>query len=385
MPVKKRLILNFPGFEGTSAVHQIERLTAGGHKTGKLWGFDLSRTEILDNSETSKTTSEFLAEAEKWKTQTRFVQFSWSDIISKYEKAAYPKSLITSLPKYLSFFFDGSALKYAKTSGRYFGFTVYPIILMILFALMAFGLVSLLPALHWGIQIIIAFALFLIFTKFPGDLLYVNLSINDWAFARDMCKRSNLEIESRYELFANHLIEEIEASKASEILIVGHSFGSVWAVVSLAIALKKKPDLLKSREITFLALGSSLLKIGLVREAQYFKQAVESVLKVSNLTWHEIQTKTDFISFYKSDPFEPMGIMAYSATVLMHRVKFKTALSKSRYRKMMKSMYLAHRQYILYCDKRVHFDFQLRCFGPFKASDLAADDTLTTNSNLLAK
>jgi len=38
---------------------------------------------------------------------------------------------------------------------------------------------------------------------------------------------------------------------------------------------------------------------------------------------------------------------------------------------MLKSMYLAHRQYILYCDRKVHHDFQLRVLGPHFADELA--------------
>ena len=101
------------------------------------------------------------------------------------------------------------------------------------------------------------------------------------------------------------------------------------------------------------------------------------------MVWHELQTKTDFISFYKSDPFSPMKIGEPSCDVIVHRVNFKKALSKERHMKMMKSMYLAHRQYILYCDKRVHHDFQLRIFGPFEAENLARDTQLAFASPLI--
>ena len=41
---------------------------------------------------------------------------------------------------------------------------------------------------------------------------------------------------------------------------------------------------------------------------------------------------------------------------------------------MRKSFYRTHRQYILYYDKRVSFDYMLRLFGPLSVKTLALDD-----------
>ncbi len=382
----RRLVLNFPGFETTTSVHQIERLTAGGAKTAALWGFELKSDEINDLPSEHKTVTQFTAAGDDWQTETRYVHFSWADIIAKYESVPYPKNLIKHLPAYLGFFFDGSVSKYRKASKRYWGFTIYPILLVILFALIAWFGACFLSSFLGGSAILrfgIAFIVFLILCKVPGDNLYVNLSINDWAFARDMCFSSNSEIESRYESFANQLLEEVNQSNADEILIVGHSFGSVWATMALSKAIKKDPAAFEGKRITFLAMGSSLLKIGLVKSAGFLRNATKSILTMPNLFWHEIQTKTDFVSFYKSDPFEPMGLEAPEERLVIDRVNFKNALSKQRHRKMKKSMYLAHRQYILYCDKPVHHDYQLRVFGPFYADELAQNNELAFESSHL--
>lgn len=382
MPRKKtirRLILNFPGFEPTTSTKQIERLTHGGEKAGELWGFELTRKTLETDPASSFAVADFSSKGEGWQTETRFVQFSWSDVIAAYENAPYPQSLVSNFPKYLSFFLDGSVWRYWKASIRYWGFTIYPLLLMILFAIIAVWVTGLtagwlgIPELfRW----IAAFIVWLILCKYPGDLVYVNLSINDWGFARDMCNRSNPEIEARYDLFADRLRNEINSGNYDEVLLVGHSFGAVWAISALSRALQTDNNLIGNKKMTFLALGSSLLKIALAPAAQFLRDDISRVTKQKNLLWHEIQTKTDFISFYKSDPFPVLGIENVACEYQVHRVNFRRALSPQRLRKMRKSFYLAHRQYILYCDKRVHFDFQLRCFGPWFAHDLARDTTL---------
>jgi len=366
----KRLVLNFPGFETTSAKHQLERLSAGGQKTAQLWAFDLERSEIPDDGNALSTSVDFTSKSKNWQTETRYVHFSWADIIDKYENMSYPKSLFVNFPKYMRFFLDGTVFRYFKHSTRYGSFTVYPILLMIIFGLVAWGIVSLIGTPAWAF-IILGIIIFFALCKFPGDRFYVNLSINDWGFAKDMCNRSNPEIEERYAQFAKIVEQEISAQNYDEILIVGHSFGSVWAVAALSHVLETNSKLLDGKRVTFFALGSSFLKMALVKSANHFTGFAKNVLAVKNLVWHEVQTKTDFISFYKSEPFKPLGIDETESDIITHRVNFKNALSKERHRKMVKSMYLAHRQYILYCDKRVHHDFQLRCFGPFFADELA--------------
>ncbi len=383
-----RLVLNFPGFEPTDAIRQIERLSAGGQKTAALWGFDLEAGKIASKSQNHKTTIDFESNSENWSAKTKYVHFAWTDIIDKYENMAYPQSFFANFPKYLLFFLDGSVRKYAKASKRYWGFAIYPMVMMIVFSILSWFIMHYTIGqygLHWVMTLIPAFILFLLLCRFPGDMAYLNLSINDWGFARDLVTLSNPEIVSRNALFADHLIKEISTSKHDEIVIVGHSFGSVWAVSALAIALEKKPNLLKGKRVTFFALGSSLLKIALVKKAKYFDKFVKSVLSEPNIVWHEIQTKTDFISFYKTEPFTPMKIVETVSEVIVSRVNFKHALSFERHKKMKKSMYLAHRQYILYHDKRVHHDFQLRVFGPFFADDLARDEYLFDNNNLIAE
>ena len=390
MPAKKklrRLVLNFPGFETTSAEHQLGRLANGGQNTAGVWGFKLTQDASQLEKDTYKIVTHFTSTAENWDTQTRFVQFSWDDIIKQYEEVRYPQSLLTSLPKYLSFFLDGSIIKYANTSARYFGFTIYPLVVMALFATISGYVGSGLNSwfgLNGMIATVIAIILFLVLCRFPGDLLYLNLSINDWAFARDMCNRKNLEIESRYETFANSIIDELEDSDFDEILVVGHSFGAVWAVAALAKALADKPELLERKNIVFLALGSSLLKITLVKNAAHFVKYLKVIISNKNLFWHEIQTRLDCISFYKAHPFTPLGIDDYSCGFIYDRVNFSEAISTQRHKKMMSSFYRIHRQYILYSDKRVHFDFQIRCFGPFFARELAKNKTLIDNPELLS-
>lgn len=375
--IRSRLVLNFPGFEATGPLAQLDRLRYGAGKTGGLWGFTYERlsAEIVDGSH--HAIAESRAQGGNWQTRTRLVQFSWSDVIEAYESEPFPRGFLRNFPKFMAFFFDGTVARYYSASKRYWGFTIFPLLLIGLFAILA-GLVVVrlivpfVPALdHPFAILVLTLAGVFVLCRWPGKSAYLLLTVNDWGFARDMVNRVNPLIETRFREFAETVGDEIARSRDDEVVIAGHSFGTVWAVGALALALERNPDLLKGRNAVFLALGSSLLKIALAPNARFMRAWAARIMAVPGLLWHEIQTKDDLIAFYKADPFATLGLTDHAATLKIDRVKYKEAMEAGRYRGMLTSPYRTHRQYILYQDRRVAFDYILRLFGPLSARDLA--------------
>ena len=68
-----------------------------------------------------------------------------------------------------------------------------------------------------------------------------------------------------------------------------------------------------------------------------------------------------------------LDITDLKATLRIDRIKYKEAMEKSRYYRMLKSPYRTHRQYILYQDRRTTFDYIFRLFGPLSCREMAAD------------
>jgi hypothetical protein len=378
--IKTRLVLNFPGFEQTEPEAQLDRIRHGAQKTGELWHFTFDRQNVEREQGANHAISESVSSGDGWETRTRIVQFSWNDIIRAYEAVGHPRGLVVNLPKFLAFFADGTANRYWRASKRYWAFTVFPVLLIAIFAAVAWyasGWIVAFAGVAGGTatiaKLILWVILVLLLCKWPGQRLYLLLTINDWGFARDMVHRSNPVIEERYREFRDTIVREIEASDHEEIVVSGHSFGSVWAIAALAMALEDRPDLLKGREVAFLALGSSLLKIALAPAAGFMREYAARVWSEPELFWHEIQTKDDIIAFYKSDPVKELGVASPGVAMQIDRVNYKKAMKRKRYRKMRTSFYRTHRQYILYQDRRVPFDYIVRLFGPLTSRQLALD------------
>lgn len=381
--IHNRLVLNFPGFENIGTQACLDRLYHCAEKTGDVFDFVVKPLGTTHSDGASHAIREFETRGADWTVRSRVVQFDWYDIVESYENRAYPIGFIQNLIKYLVIFGDGTLRRYLKASRLYFVFSIYPIVLMFLFALLA-GAAS--NALVGGLGLsgaggLIAglvcwVVLWLVLCRWPGDFLFLNTTVSNWGFAWDLTNRKNARIAERMAKFGDIVAKEIKASEHDEIVVCGHSLGCVWAISALSLALEKDPDLLDRKQVGFLSLGSSHLKIALCEEAGWLRAHLRAVLDEPSVYWHEFQSKDDVIAFYKAHPFSPIDIVEFTARCKVDRVRFKHGMSPKRYRAMKRSLYFTHNQYVRYYEKPVSFDFYVRLFGPISVSDLAENPDL---------
>lgn len=381
--IHSRLVLNFPGFENIGTEACLDRLFHCAEKTGDVFKFAVTPTGTSETDGSSHAIREFDTCGEGWEVRSRVVQFDWYDIVESYENQTFPIGFIRNLRKYLVIFHDGTLRRYLNASRLYFIFSIYPILLMFLFALLAaavanFGVQSLgLSGVTGLIAGVASWAvLWLVLCRWPGDFLFLNTTVSNWGFAWDLTNRRNALIADRMAKFGDVVAKEIKASKQDEVVICGHSLGCVWAISALSLALEKNPDLLEGKQVGFLSLGSSHLKIALCEEAGWLREHLRSVLDEPTVYWHEFQSKDDVIAFYKAHPFSPIEIADFAARCKVDRVRFKRGMSLKRYRAMKRSLYFTHNQYVRYYEKPVSFDFYIRLFGPISVSELADNPDL---------
>ncbi|MBN4066253.1 hypothetical protein JYT43_00335 [Ahrensia sp. AH-315-G08] len=381
-PVRTRLVLYFPGFEALNSKSQMDRLKFNAEKSEKIWDFKYNCRSVEGGDSDNCVISTSQTSGKDWKVDTRFVLFDWSDIAKSYLNTPFPGNLYKYFPSFLAFFIDGTSFRYFKTSKRYWAFSITPLFFMLAFFLVSWLTIATAVSIlapdvtGWtatSIKMLLSTLLTIILFKWPGDRLHLNLTVNMSGFIRNMANGGNSENDARIEKFAGILTKEIKAQKYDEILIVGHSIGVVWGVLALSAALKANPEILKSANTTFLALGSNLPRTALAPCAEYLRDHIRHIMNCPDLFWHEFMTKDDIVSFYKADTMKILGVSNPKAKYVIDCVRFKPAMLPARYKKMRKSFYRTHKQYVLYHDKPVYFDFILRCFGPFLSRELASD------------
>jgi len=387
-PVRSRLVLYFPGFEASNSKSQLGRLQYNAEKSAKVWNFSHICLPAEGGEEGNHAVSICETRGEDWRVDTRVVLFDWSDISSSYLNTPYPGNLFKYLPSFLSFFVDGTNLRYFKTSKRYWAFSLFPLVFILSFILVSWltanaALAVLAPDVSgWALtlmQIVLSTLLATFLCKWPGDRLYINLTINMSGFIRTMANGGSPDMDERVGKFAKIMEKEIDAEKYDEILVAAHSIGVMWGVLTLSKVLKANPAMLKSTNATFLAFGSNLPRTALAPRAGYLRDHLQYVMNCSDLFWHEFMSKDDIVSFYKADTIKVLGVVNAKAQYVIDRVRFKTGMQLERYRQMRKSFYRTHKQYVMYYDKPVYFDFVFRCFGPILSKDLAQRHELIDN------
>jgi pimeloyl-ACP methyl ester carboxylesterase len=179
---------------------------------------------------------------------------------------------------------------------------------------------------------------------------------------------------------AAEIVAAATGADADEILVIGHSLGAVIAVDLLDRALRLDPAL-GAREIpiTFISIGSSILKIGLHRGATRFRAAVERVTRSPGIFWGDYQARIDLLNFYDTHPMAEMALPTeYEPVVRL--VEFGKMLEHAMYRRIRLNFYRLHCQFVSGNDKRASYDYFMLVCGPIsaKSQTLAADGALST-------
>jgi hypothetical protein len=382
--VKSRLVFNFQGFEGSSSDMLLNRVNYCAHKTADLWDVSLDVTAIKHHQNESYSEEILSSKGDDWAVETRFIQPSFGDLLLPYYERFDPKVIVTNIINLCSFIFDGTLFKYYKHSILFGSFLSFPIVFTVLFAglsyLMSNSLLTFLgiSGLFFAIGVaILSVLIFFGLHLWPGHKFYYPLSMGLWGYTKDVAAQKHVKTEARCDALSKLMIAEIQAKDYDEILFVGQSLGTVWAPMALSRALKQRPKLLKNKRVTFISLGGVTNMVSLVPDAKFFRLIMKQLLEVKEIFWHDFQCKDDPANFYKSDVFKVLNLGLPPAGYQISRVNFKHSMTLKRYREMKKSIYDTHRQYGLYQDKCISFDYFLRVLGPCFAQDIANDPDKT--------
>ena len=168
-------------------------------------------------------------------------------------------------------------------------------------------------------------------------------------------------------------------SAADEILVIGHSLGAVLAVDLIDRALKLDATLgSRKNPVTFITVGSSILKIGLHRGARRFRAMMERVASSPAIFWGDYQARIDLLNFYDSRPMTEMGLSTENeATVRL--VEIGQMLDRDMYRRIRLHFFRLHCQFVSGNDRRASYDYFMLICGPVsaKAQTLAPDGAVS--------
>lgn len=198
---------------------------------------------------------------------------------------------------------------------------------------------------------------FAIAEKLGGHwILRTILFVYDWGLGNQK------QLDRRLEQFVDHVIAEQRRNPVDEVLLVGHSIGTLIAVdVSARLSTKyTNPDCFK-----LLTLGHCIPILSLLPEAEKFREALGVLAEIQSIPWIDVTIPPDPLCFYGIDPVE-LSLSSASnrqGPVLAVARVFRMFSSKT-YKKLRWNKLRLHFQYLMASELPADYDYFLTTAGP---------------------
>ena len=151
------------------------------------------------------------------------------------------------------------------------------------------------------------------------------------------------DLEARLDTLADELLQRIRGSSAREVLLVGHSTGSIMAASVLARACAKDARLgVDGPQLALLTLGHCVPVLGWLRQAERFRAELAQLSDHPGLTWHDVSAPTDWAAFASVAPWPHQG----RARLRRTPPRFHKTMGAGAYDALLADRHALHMQYL---------------------------------------
>ena len=311
-----------------------------------------------------------------WTVDTDFRLLAWDDLVrGDFERPIW-KRLPLSLGLLIDFFVSGAILRYFLAAWRFGLYFVAPFAFSLLFVIAAAltaALVLRMDHASAGWLAPVAFLLvYLGLMRWPGRRWFVSHLLDARVFMGEYMRGGRPDMEARVDRFAREITDVAAMPGLGEILVVGHSQGSVFALEALERALALDPELARrGAPISVMTVGSCVLQLGLHPAAKTLRARIQRLERETGIEWLEFQTLTDVVNFYKTDPSRLMRIETSPGRIFPHvvNVRVREMMQPTDYSRIRNSLFRVHYQFVMGNTRRYFYDFFQICCGPIALRD----------------
>lgn len=168
-------------------------------------------------------------------------------------------------------------------------------------------------------------------------------------------------LEQRLDTLAEQLVEQVAADPPTEVLVVGHSTGSIMAVSVLARALAQAPWWGgQGPALGLLTLGHCTPILARLPAAQRFRSELQQLANTPGLTWTDLSAPADWAAFARTPPWLGEG----KARLRQASPRFHASLTAASYARLLRHRQLLHLQYLKAPESTAGFDPVAWTAGP---------------------
>lgn len=362
--IARRLVFYIGGYDPLPPDTVYRRFVRELRRFEGTWSATASVSELEGGPDQARWS--VMTSGPNWRVGTDYRLVRWDDIVDAGKRQAMWRRIPLGLRAFVDFVGAGALSGYLRTNWRYAAFFLYPFLLFAAFVALGWlaGALVVKASESVAAGAVAGLVAFVVLLRWPGQRLYLSHLFDDWIFSRDYIRRDDLVLGLRLDRIAREIEAAARGGEVDEILVVGHSLGAVLAIDLLDRALRLDPALGQlGPRVSFLTVGSSILKIGLHRGAIRLRAAVQRVAAAPDVFWAEYQALADVMNFYKTDPMAVMGL-SNSGRPVVRIVRFRNMLDPAVYRRVHRNLFRMHCQFISANDRRGFYDYFMLLCGP---------------------
>ena len=176
------------------------------------------------------------------------------------------------------------------------------------------------------------------------------------------------DLDERIKDFAEHIAGQIRNSDADEVLLVGHSVGTILTIPLVAELLRLAPDLgVKGPAFGLVSLGNCLPLVSLLPGSVKLREDLRTVATAPGVRWLDFSARRDGASVTQIDPLIVSGISRPPSIPVRPQqfpVRIVRMFPPEVYAVIKKDIFRIHFQYIMAGELLTDYDFFAITAGP---------------------
>ncbi len=187
--------------------------------------------------------------------------------------------------------------------------------------------------------------------------------LRTYVFACLWGKQPIATLEARLDAMAERIAQDSRERPVDEVLLIGHSVGTMLAVSVAARVLRLVPQGLPAHRVV--TLGGCIPLLSLIPSAEAFRRDLAALGQVQDLPWVDVAAVADPLCFAGSHPLTISGLTApCPGQPRLVTARFFRLFSAARYRVLRRNKLRLHFQYLMAGEIAGDYDYFRLTAGP---------------------
>jgi hypothetical protein len=304
---------------------------------------------------------------------TEYHFLHWSDVIRRYWEHNLLKLLMTSLRGYVAYIGSGAFARVRRGSRGPFFTALYPFAYLLALALTAAALAG---GVAWGawratgnaVLTGLCAAIAAGAVAWAGIKLAHRLAVfwvlRTQVFLGDWNQEKQALLDARVDALVRRMLDEQRQSPCDEVLVIGHSVGTVLAVLAGARLAEAAQEV--RGNLSIVTLGQCLPLLGLAPQAAKFRASLQGLASARDIPWLDMNARADALAFSQVNPLDAVGLAGAAMGRPTRQVvrPFKM-FSAPEYARLRRNKLRLHFQYLMASAIPNEYDYFRMTAGPF--------------------